>query len=93
VKLFLTPGEPLQAPFDSELTADMAALRASRKKYSESLLEKLRAPDGSYEKGFVVPGSNAAPERSVRTSANLDTNNPLSLHNEVRPKATSIEEV
>jgi TBC1 domain family member 5 len=43
----------------------------------------MRAPDGSYEEGFVVPGTNIAPQKENPTY-DLDTNNPLSLHNEVR---------
>ncbi|KAI0320176.1 rab-GTPase-TBC domain-containing protein, partial [Amylostereum chailletii] len=41
----------------------------------------MRAPDGSYEDGFIVPGTNAPPKRSG-SAGNLDRNNPLSLHDE-----------
>ena len=60
----------------------MGALRVSRKKYVELLLEKMRAPDGSYEEGFSVPDSSTPP-KSNNNAANLETNNPLSLHDEV----------
>lgn len=43
----------------------------------------MRAPDGGYEEGFVVPGSSTSPKRVSRSGGNLETNNPLSLHNEV----------
>ena len=55
-----------------------------RQKYVQLLTEKLRAPDGSYEEGFVVPGTAASPRRQLRSTWNLETNNPLSLHREVR---------
>ena len=48
------------------------------------LLEKMRAPDGSYEDGFVVPGGEKLPARTSQPG-NLERNNPLSLHDEVRP--------
>ncbi|KAI6101451.1 rab-GTPase-TBC domain-containing protein, partial [Pisolithus croceorrhizus] len=57
-------------------------LRESRKQFSELLLEKMRAPDGSYDESFVVPGL-IIPRRSNQTPLNLETNNPLSLHDEV----------
>ncbi len=47
-------------------------------------MEKMRAPDGGYEEGFTVPGSGASPPRTEGSSANLEKNNPLSLHDEVR---------
>lgn len=47
------------------------------------LLEKMRAPDGSYEDGFVVPGGEKLPARTSQPG-NLERNNPLSLHDEVR---------
>jgi TBC1 domain family protein 5 len=63
-------------------------LRASRKQFSQLLLEKMRAPDGSYDESFVVPGL-AIPRRSRPASTNLETNNPLSLHDEVRDASLS----
>jgi hypothetical protein len=42
----------------------------------------MRAPDGSYEDGFVVPGGEQLPARSEQPG-NLECNNPLSLHDEV----------
>ena len=47
------------------------------------LLEKMRAPDGSYEDGFIAPGGEKLPVRTVQPG-NLERNNPLSLHDEVR---------
>lgn len=43
----------------------------------------MKAPDGSYEDGFVVPGTSKPPERTARSPNNLERNNPLSLHDEV----------
>jgi TBC1 domain family protein 5 len=47
----------------------------------------MRAPDGSYEDGFVIPGLDQPPRspgRQAKPTWNLETNNPLSLHREVR---------
>ena len=46
------------------------------------MLEHMRAPDGSYEENFRLPGSDAPPKRATGVF-NLETNNPLSLHREV----------
>lgn len=43
----------------------------------------MRAPDGSYEDGFVAPGGEELPARASQPG-NLERNNPLSLHDEVR---------
>jgi TBC1 domain family member 5 len=43
----------------------------------------MRAPDGSYEDGFIAPGGEKLPARTVQPG-NLERNNPLSLHDEVR---------
>lgn len=43
----------------------------------------MKAPDGSYEDGFLIPGADTAPERTGKGSSNLERNNPLSLHDEV----------
>ncbi len=50
----------------------------------ELSIDKLRAPDGGYEEGFTVPGSQASPKRVSKPDINLERNNPLSLHTEVR---------
>ncbi|KAJ8597931.1 hypothetical protein M405DRAFT_802779 [Rhizopogon salebrosus TDB-379] len=39
------------------------------------------APDGLYDETFVVPGV-AIPRRNTKSPTNLETNNPLSLHDE-----------
>lgn len=57
-------------------------LRSSRKQFSELLLEKMKAPDGSFDESFVVPGLTI-PRRRTQTTIDLETNNPLSLHDEV----------
>lgn len=43
----------------------------------------MRAPDGSYEEGFTVPGCSELPRPSEDETANLQRNNPLSLHEDV----------
>ncbi|KIJ16847.1 hypothetical protein PAXINDRAFT_168295 [Paxillus involutus ATCC 200175] len=80
-KLFLLKVEPLDSPPDEVPSMPIELLRASRKQFSQLLLEKMRAPDGSYDESFVVPGL-AIPRRSRPASTNLETNNPLSLHDE-----------
>jgi hypothetical protein len=44
----------------------------------------MRAPDGSYEDGFIPPGGEKLPSRTSQPG-NLERNKPLSLHDEVRP--------
>jgi len=70
-----------------ELPPDPAAykraLGESRKEFTTLLLENMRAPDGSYEDGFVAPGGENLPARTLQPG-NLERNNPLSLHDEVR---------
>ena len=69
-----------------EAAPPWARLRAARDDYRRLLTEKMRAPDGGYEEGFTVPGSGASPRRTAeRAAGNLEMNNPLSLHDEVRP--------
>ncbi|KAH8117577.1 rab-GTPase-TBC domain-containing protein [Phellopilus nigrolimitatus] len=80
-KLFLIPTVPLTPPA-SQTTAKppLDALKALRREYTSLLLEKMRAPDGSYEEGFTVPGTTEPPRSSDETFVNLQRNNPLSLH-------------
>ncbi|KIK16392.1 hypothetical protein PISMIDRAFT_686378 [Pisolithus microcarpus 441] len=81
-KMFLLRGlEPLERPSDEMPSVPIDLLRESRKQFSELLLEKMRAPDGSYDESFMVPGLTI-PRRSNQTPLNLETNNPLSLHEE-----------
>ena len=65
-------------------TAPIDAIKASRITYKTLFLDKMRAPDGGYEEGVIIPGTNESPPRTERTGGNLDQNNPLSLHNEVQ---------
>lgn len=82
-KLFLVPNEPLQSQVpELEPVPPLQSLRGSRKQYANLLLEKMRAPDGSYEESFVLPGSYASRQRKPKPG-NLEMNNPLSLHDEV----------
>ncbi|KAF8636563.1 hypothetical protein AX17_003375 [Amanita inopinata Kibby_2008] len=79
-KIFLLSEEPLpSAPVNA--TAMLEILRGYRKTCTSLLLEHMRAPDGSYEESFHLPGSSALPERAS-SAFNLQTNNPLSLHKE-----------
>lgn len=80
-KMFLLKNVPLEPPPHEMPVPPLEALRTHRKQYSELLLEKMRAPDGSYDETFVVPGLTI-PRRSVKPLTDLETNNPLSLHDE-----------
>lgn len=42
----------------------------------------MKAPDGSYEAGLQVPGLPVF--QQSKSVGDLDLNNPLSLHNDVR---------
>ncbi|KAI0059095.1 RabGAP/TBC [Artomyces pyxidatus] len=83
-KLFLTPSTPLHPPPELPPTSSiyLESLKVSRAEYTRLLLEKLKAPDGSYEEGFIAPGTDAPPQRKGPNSSNLERNNPLSLHDE-----------
>ncbi|KAG6820607.1 hypothetical protein H0H93_014523 [Arthromyces matolae] len=83
-KLFLMSEEPL-SPSSLPVRGSSLAhtLRSSRMEYVQQLLEHMKAPDGSYEEGFVLPGSSTALKTkltSEESAVNLETNNPLSLH-------------
>jgi len=80
-KLFLLKNVPLEPPPHDIPVPPLEALRAHRKQYSELLLEKMRAPDGSYDETFVVPGLTIL-RRNAKPPTDLETNNPLSLHDE-----------
>lgn len=82
-KIFLTPVDPIrpQPELPPDSTSYRRALSLSRKRFTDLLLEKMRAPDGSYEDGFVVPGGEKLPARTDQPG-NLERNNPLSLHDE-----------
>jgi TBC1 domain family protein 5 len=67
------------------------SLGESRKQYAALLLEKMRAPDGSYEEGFIAPGGERLPARTSQPG-NLERNNPLSLHDEVRTSLDRFDE-
>ncbi|KAK0459657.1 RabGAP/TBC [Desarmillaria tabescens] len=81
-KLFLVQSEPLKALIEADSSPLLDSLRETRRQYAALLLEKMRAPDGSYEDGFALPGSLPSPKRESRLEVNLDRNNPLSLHTE-----------
>ncbi|THH06211.1 hypothetical protein EW145_g4235 [Phellinidium pouzarii] len=80
-KLFLIPTVPLTCPADqTPAKPPLDALKSLRKEYTSLLLETMRAPDGSYEEGLIIPGLAELPRPSDDISANLQHNNPLSLH-------------
>ncbi|KAF7967824.1 hypothetical protein HWV62_32940 [Athelia sp. TMB] len=74
--------EPLQMPPDSPAVPPIAPIKSARKRYIDTMLATMRAPDGSYEEGFSVPGMNVSSLRAERTAADLEKNNPLSLDDE-----------
>ncbi|KZT11595.1 RabGAP/TBC [Laetiporus sulphureus 93-53] len=78
-KLFLVQAEPLQTPAVVGAVPPLEALRAGRKEYTALLLEKMRAPDGSYEEGLIIPGTGSSPPRIQQSRQDLEKNNPLSL--------------
>ncbi|KAH7910661.1 rab-GTPase-TBC domain-containing protein [Hygrophoropsis aurantiaca] len=80
-KLFLLRDEPLEPRTDQPPVPPVESLRIHRKQYSELLMEKMRAPDGSYDDSFVVPGLSI-PRKNLQFAINLDRNNPLSLDND-----------
>lgn len=80
-KLFLLKNVPLEPAPHEIPVPPLEALRTHRRQYSELLLEKMRAPDGSYDETFVVPGLTI-PRRNTKRPTDLETNNPLSLHDE-----------
>lgn len=82
--------EPLQDSPDIIAAPPLDTLRAQRVTFKSLLLEKMRAPDGSYDEGLLIPGTSESPPRTERSSANLDRNNPLSLHDEARSLALGI---
>ncbi|KAG7452579.1 RabGAP/TBC [Guyanagaster necrorhizus] len=81
-KLFLVRSEPLKALVEADSSPLIDSLRETRSQYAALLLQKMRAPDGSYEGGFALPGSLPSPKHEFRLEVNLDRNNPLSLHTE-----------
>ena len=83
MQLFLVEAGPLQPRPPVDATVPLEAIRSSRLDYKNIFLEKMRAPDGGYEEGVIIPGTNLSPPRTERTGGNLDLNNPLSLHDEV----------
>ncbi|KAF8136682.1 RabGAP TBC [Boletus edulis] len=80
-KLFLLKDEPLEPSPDEVPSIPIKLLRSSRQQFSEVLLEKMKAPDGSYDESFVVPGLTI-PRQKTQLAVDLEMNNPLSLHDE-----------
>jgi TBC1 domain family protein 5 len=76
------PLQPTAVAFTPNLY--LSSNETSRNAYRDLLLEKMRAPDGSYDEGLHVPGLASSPPRHSSMSLNLNTNNPLSLDLQVR---------
>ena len=58
-------------------------LNGLREAYVQLMLEKLHAPDGSYEDGLTIPGIGQLPRQTEKGAANLQKNNPLGLDEDV----------
>ncbi|KAF8520166.1 hypothetical protein BU17DRAFT_47025 [Hysterangium stoloniferum] len=79
-QLFLSQIPPLTTNLNPYPVAPLESLRHSRERYVLLLKEKMRAPDGSYEEGFQVPGSSKQIyESPPKKPDNWNLNNPLSL--------------
>lgn len=80
-QLFLAKDEPLQASLPPRASTLLESLQESRKRYNALLEEKTQAPD-------MKPGGasniRSAQRRVAEAAGDLDLNNPLSLHDEVR---------
>lgn len=83
-KLLLCENKPLKPPAQDFPTLTLKFWQDSRKTYVDALLDKMRAPDGSYHEGLIIPGVEPLPKPHQITVKNLDKNNPLSLDTEVR---------
>ena len=83
-KLLLCENEPLKPPSQDIPSLSLKFWLDSRKIYVDALLDKMRAPDGSYHEGLVIPGVESLPKPNQTPVKNLDKNNPLSLDTEVR---------
>lgn len=81
-KLFLVEAGPLQPQPDEQPRVPLDAIKAARTQYQKLFLDTMRAPDGGYEDGVIIPGTRTSPRKTERTAGNLDLNNPLSLHSE-----------
>ncbi|KAL1746339.1 hypothetical protein HDZ31DRAFT_81248 [Schizophyllum fasciatum] len=72
--------EPLDTSATLEVKPPIGSLSASRREFVRVMLDKFKAPDGSYAEGFAVPGGSPSDLRTTGTVENLEMNNPLSLH-------------
>lgn len=81
-QLFLAKEEPLQSELPPRPSMLLDSIHDSRKRYANLVEERLRAPDGS--PGLTMNDPNPQPRRTHAKTEDLDLNNPLSLHDEVR---------
>ena len=78
------PGPPLSTPVSPARLLD--EFHGLRREYVELLSDKMRAPDGGYEEGFTLPGPGAnQPVKRANANLGWETNNPLSLDEQVHP--------
>ena len=79
---FLTPAPPLTSELSSRPVPPLAEVQRHRQEYVDTLKELMRAPDGNYEEGFMLPG-HSRPPTPVPKQGEFEKNNPLSLDAEV----------
>lgn len=91
LQFFLIADEPLKSTSNVVKPETLLrSLQSSRKRYADLLSQKMIAPDGSYPEGFMVSGSSNPSPRRDNPFLDLERNNPLSLHNDVRLISRSI---
>ncbi|KAG8966039.1 hypothetical protein FRC03_012615 [Tulasnella sp. 419] len=78
-KVFLIPPPPLTSELSASPISPIKTLEEYRQTYVCLLKEKMRAPDGSYEPGFVIPGEGPTSSDPKEPFGNWERNNPLSL--------------
>lgn len=87
-KLFLNPEEPLAPSTSLPIASLINSLQNSRQAYLRQLEEHSKAPDGLYDDATASPGPSISEKlhkatRDAADNGNLETNNPLSLHDKV----------
>ena len=83
-QLFLLGDVPLKEPAGERIaTPPLDDLERLRSDYCMHLLDKMRAPDGGYEEGLVIPGVGEIKRSTAASGSNIAKNNPLSLDEDV----------
>ncbi|KAG8798411.1 hypothetical protein FRC18_008669 [Serendipita sp. 400] len=78
-KTLLTPVPPLTDELSTRPIPPLDEVRRQREIYVELLKEVMRAPDGNYEEGFILPGQSRPPTPTPTRRGEFERNNPLSL--------------